>query len=423
MDKVKDVVDQVYRNSFGKLVATLLGYSREIDIEMAEDVVHDAFVEAIDNWRKKGTPENKSGWIYVAAKNRFLNRMKRGAGGVAEATQRECGGYAEVESETIIAEGYDEAAIRDFQLKLLFACAHPALAPKTQVVITLKYVVNLKVEAIANVLGMTIDGVDKLLVRARQKIKEEGILLQEPRIELLRQRVPVVHKVIYLVFNEGYKSTLGKEVIRKELCEEALMMNRELLECGVGNKETAALHSLMLFNCARFDSRFDAAGDLVELEHQDRTLWDHDLIQLGNEFMKKSYDDEISSYHIEASIAYVHCTSPDFKSTNWKLIAKLYDRLLISQPNPFVELNYAIALYYSGEKQKGYDILHELQQHPYMNHYFLLNSALGKFYYLDRDYELSKSYLFKSLKQTQSPAEKKLIERHILELESMMNGA
>jgi RNA polymerase sigma factor (sigma-70 family) len=410
MDKVQQVVDQLYRSHFGKMVATLLYCSREIDPDTAEDIVHDAFSEALVHWEKNGIPLNTAGWIYTVCRNKALNKFKKD--GRLTFTDKD-------QSKDTVELKFSESVINDYQLKLLFACANPALAPKTQVVITLKYVVNLKVEAIANVLGMTIDGVDKLLVRARQKIKDESILLEEPSLELLKPRVPVVHKVIYLVFNEGYKSSSGKDIIRKELCEEALMMNKALLDSDIGNKETAALHALMLFNCARFDSRFDATGGIVELEKQDRSLWNRDLIQLAENFMKRSHDEQVSSYHIEASIAYVHCSAPDFKSTNWTLIAKLYRRLLLGQPNPFVELNYAIALFYSGERGKAFDILHALRQHPYMSQYFLLNSALGKFYYLDRDYELSKRFFMKAHKQTQSVAERKLIERHILEVESL----
>lgn len=409
MDKVPQVVDQLYRNHFGKMVATLLYCSRDIDPGTAEDIVHDSFSEALVHWEKNGIPLNPAGWIYTVCRNKALNKIRK------DSRLRFTGDEKSTDS---VELKFSESVIDDHQLKLLFACVNPALAPKTQVVITLKYVVNLKVEAIANVLGMTIDGVDKLLVRARQKIRDERILLEEPALDLLKPRVPVVHKVIYLVFNEGYKSSSGKEIIRKELCEEALIMNKALLDSGIGTKETAALHAMMLFNCARFDARFDPSGELVELEKQDRSLWKRDLIDLAHEFMKRSHDEVVSSYHIEASIAYLHCSAPDFQATNWTLIAKLYRRLLLGQPNPFVELNYAIALYYSGEKERSFDLLHELRKHPYMSQYFLLNSALGKFYYLDRDYELSKTFFIKAHKQTQSPAERKLIERHILEVES-----
>jgi RNA polymerase sigma-70 factor (ECF subfamily) len=407
---IQHVVDQLYRNHFGRTVATLLYCFRDIDPSTAEDIVHDSFSEALIHWRKSGIPLNTNGWIYTVCRNKALNKIKKDQRLEFTDTYNK-GDTTEIK--------FSESIIEDHQLKLLFACANPALAPKVQVVITLKYVVNLKVEAIANVLGMTIDGVDKLLVRARQKIKDEKVLLEEPSVDSLKPRVPIVHKVIYLVFNEGYKSSSGKEVIRRELCEEALIMNKALLDSEVATKETAALQALMLFNCARFDSRFDANGNLVELEHQHRSLWNRDLIVLAQDFLRRSEDTIISSYHIEASIAYVHCSAVDFKSTNWVLIAKLYRRLLEGQPNPFVQLNYAIASYYAGDKQKAFGILNDLRQHPYMSHYFLLNSALGKFYYLDRDYELSKSYFEKALKQAQSVAEKKLIERHILEVESL----
>lgn len=418
MDKIQVVVDQLYRHHFGKMVATLLYCSRDIDPGTAEDIVHDSFSEALVHWQKDGIPLNTAGWIYTVCRNKALNKIKKD--GRLTFTPHDVEAGSGPGSNTVEVK-FSESVIDDHQLKLLFACANPALAPKTQVVITLKYVVNLKVEAIANVLGMTIDGVDKLLVRARQKIRDESILFEEPSMELLKPRVAVVHKVIYLVFNEGYKSSSEKDIIRKELCEEALLMNKALIDSEIGTKETKALHALMLFNSARFDSRFDANGDIVELEKQDRSLWNRDLIKLGEDFMKRSQETTVSSFHVEASIAYVHCMSRDFQSTNWALIAKLYRRLLLGQANPFVELNYAIALFYADERKRAFDVLHKLHQHPYMSQYFLLNSALGKFYYLDRDYELSKSYFIKALKQTQSFAERKLIERHILEVESEGN--
>lgn len=416
MDKVQNVVDQLYRQYFGKMVATLLYISRDIDPSTAEDIVHDSFSEALTHWKEKGIPSNTSGWIYTVCRNKALNKIKKDKR--LEFTDVDQGsGSEEVK--------FSESLIEDHQLKLLFACANPALPPKTQVVITLKYVVNLKVEAIASVLGMTIDGVDKLLVRARQKIKNEKILFEEPNADSLHPRIQVVHKIIYLIFNEGYKSSAGKEIIRKELCEEALIMNKALLDSDIGTKETAALHALMLFNCARFDSRFDPNGMIVELERQDRSLWNKELIALAKDYLNRSNDFYLTSYHFEASIAYLHCDAADFQSTNWGLIAKLYKRLLENQSNPFVELNYAIALFYSGDRRQAFDILLELRSHPYMDHYFLLNSALGKFYYLDRDYELAKNFFNKALKQTNSQAEKKLIERHILEVESeaRTNGA
>jgi RNA polymerase sigma-70 factor (ECF subfamily) len=256
-------------------------------------------------------------------------------------------------NETIAEETeLSESIFDDQQLKLLFSCANPRLSPKVQVVITLKYVVNLKVEAIAKVLGMTIDGIDKLLIRARQKIKMENIFLKEPLPSSLRSRLPIVHKILYLIFNEGYKSSWGKELLREELCEEALLMTRFLLETSLHNKDTKALYALMLFNASRFKSRFGASGELLDLEEQDRSLWNQDLIILACDFLKQSAGSAVSSYHYEASIAYLHCKAKNFESTDWVTISNLYLQLLESSPNPFVELNYAIALYFSGKKEK-----------------------------------------------------------------------
>ncbi len=374
MDKVQQEVDRLYKSHYGKMVASLLYFSQDIDLETAEDLVQDSFSSALTAWSEDNIPSNPAGWIFTVCRNKALNKIKEG---------KRFRTLFEDEDFNSGETKIRESVINDPQLKLLFACAHPDLSPKVQVVITLKYVVNLKVEAIAKILAMTIDGVDKLLVRARQKIRDEKILLEEPELSALTSRVPIVHKIIYLVFNEGYKSSWGKELVREELCEEALLMNRALLNSNIGNKETAALHALMLFNAARFKSRFGASGELLDLEEQDRSLWNKDLILLGCDFLKQAGGEIISPYHYEASIAYLHCTAKSFDSTDWQTITNLYFQLLENNPNPFVELNYAIALYYSGKKQKAIKILNALQQNPFINQYYLLNATLGKINFLE----------------------------------------
>jgi RNA polymerase sigma factor (sigma-70 family) len=400
MDKVQQEVDKLYKSHYGKMVASLLYFSQDIDLETAEDLVQDSFSSALTAWKEEAIPSNPAGWIFTVCKNKALNKIKEGKR-FRTLFEDEDFNSGEIK--------ISESLIKDHQLKLLFACAHPDLSPKVQVVITLKYVVNLKVEAIAKILGMTIDGVDKLLVRARQKIKDEKILLKEPDMSALKQRIPIVHKIIYLIFNEGYKSSWGKELVREELCEEALLMNKALLDRKFGNKETAALHALMLFNAARFKSRFDASGELLDLEEQDRSLWDKDLILLACDFLDQSRGDVACSYHYEASIAYLHCTAKSFDATNWVTITKLYHQLLETNQNPFVELNYAIALYYSGKKQKAFKILNYLQQNPFLNQYYLLNATLGKINFLEGHYVEAKDFFLKTLGQTNFQVEKNFI--------------
>ena len=408
MDKVQQEVDALYKEHFGKMVASLLYSFRDIDLETAEDLVQDSFSSALTDWRLHAIPVNTAAWLYKVCRNKALNKLKKNNRLVSLDEKIDLGS---------VGISFYESVLDDPQLRLLFACANPDLSPKTQVVITLKYVVNLKVEAIAQVLGMTIDGVDKLLLRARQKIKGEKILLEEPHAPALKQRLPIVHKIIYLTFNEGYKSSGSKEILREDLCEEALLLNKTLIDSNLGDKDSLALQALMLFNSARFKSRFSPAGELLDLENQDRTLWNKELILLAAEFLTRSHDEIISNYHIEAAIAYVHCSAISFEATEWKTIAGLYAHLLHSNPNPFVELNYAIALYYAGEKQSAFNLLTELEQHAFFNRYYLLNMTFGKFYHLEGDDELAKLYLLKAYQQTNNAKERDFIGRMIEGLE------
>jgi RNA polymerase sigma factor (sigma-70 family) len=405
MDKVQQEVDSLYKSHFGKMVSSLLYFSRDIDLETAEDLVQDSFSAALVAWRKQGIPANPAGWIFTVCRNNALNKIKAGKR------------FRDLFQDEATPPGDPKirrSAFDDYHLRLLFACAHPHLSPKVQVVITLKYVVNLKVEAIAKILGMTVDGVDKLLFRAKQKIRDEKILFEEAGAEALQPRVAIVHKIIYLIFNEGYKSSWGKELLREELCEEALLLNRALLNSSVANQETAALYALMLFNAARFKARFGPSGELLDLEEQDRSLWNRDLISMACHYLQQSRGSSSSSYHYEAAIAYLHCTAENFAATDWLAITRIYLQLLRLHSNPFVELNYAIALYYTGQREKALDILNGLRQHPFLSQYYLLNAALGKIYFLEGDLATAKAYWEKTLSQTNSQLEKDFIHRRLL---------
>jgi RNA polymerase sigma-70 factor (ECF subfamily) len=301
-------------------------------------------------------------------------------------------------------------------MQLLFACSHPRLSAKMQVVITLKYVANLKTESIAKALGITIDGVDKILSRAKQRIKMEHLFLKAPLPQQLKIRLPVVHKIIYLIFNEGYKAGSGKEIIRQELCEESLIMTKSLLDNHICNSDTAALYALFLFNAARLSARITPAGELSDLEEQDKTFWNKDLIALGSYYFNQSKSEQVSSYHYEAAIACLHCYAKSFDDTDWTTITKLYWQLLQHHPNPFIELNYAIALYYDSQKKKAFDILHDLQQ-TFLDQSYLLHAALGKLYWQEGEYEKSDLHLIKALSLTNFQAEKDFIKKLLVRSE------
>jgi RNA polymerase sigma-70 factor (ECF subfamily) len=400
-------IDQAYKENFGQLVASLFRLSRDIDPATAEDIVHDTFSAALAHWPAQGIPLNPKAWLHKVCRNKALNFLK--------ANKRHSKISDNIDDVSVDIK-FSESPLNDLPLTLLFACAHPDLSPKSQVVITLKYVVNFKVEAIAKVLGMTIDGVDKLLLRARQKIKDGGIMLEEPDTCAFKTRLPIVHKILYLLFNEGYKASWGKQVVREDLCEEALTMTKVLFESPFGNNDTAALFSLMLFNSARLNSRFSPDGELVDLEKQDRSLWEKDLIALGCEYLTRSQTDKISTYHIEASIACLHCSAKTFNETDWKTITDLYFRLLNDNPNPFIELNCAIALYYCGRKKEAFDILSTLHDHTFFKQYYLLNTTLGKFHHLEGNDDLARKYLIQAMGQTNLLDEQRFIQRMLQEL-------
>jgi RNA polymerase sigma-70 factor (ECF subfamily) len=400
MMDAQQTVDKVYKERFGQLVASLLYSSRDLDPETAEDMVQDSFSAALTDWTKNGVPLKPVAWIFKVCKNKALNTLRSRKPTVG------------LDTVAHLAETrFSESVLDDRHLALLFACAHPELAPRIQVVLTLKYVANLKVEAIARCLAMTIDGVDKLLLRARQKIRNEKILLEEPPLADFELRLPIVHKIIYLIFNEGYKSSWGNELIREELCEDALLMNKSLMDSPLGNKETAALHALMLFNSARFKSRFDVDGELVDLENQDRGKWNREMIALGTHYFNASRCEMPSNFHIEAYIAYLHCMASSMQTTDWKTITQLYANLLRDNSNPFIRLNYAVALYHAERKCEAFKIMEELRQIPFFNHYYLLNLALGKLHGLDGRHDLAKRFLRQAMEQTNFIKEKNFIKR------------
>lgn len=389
------------------MVASVVYSSRDISLETAEDIVHDSYSAALQDWQRNGVPLNPTGWLYKVCKNKALNKIRK---------DKRIEGLTESKVLDTVEIKFAESVLDDQTLKLMFACAHPDLTPKMQVVITLKYVTNLKVEAISKILGMTIDGVDKLLLRARQKIKDEKILLEEPIPDLLKPRLNIVHKILYLIFNEGYKSSWGKEILREELCEEALLMVKSLIDNQLGNAETKALYALMLFNSARFKSRFGPNGELLELEKQDRILWNKELILLATDFLLKSREESPSAYHLEASIAYMHSSAPTFTGTDWRTISKLYKKLLRDNPNPFIELNFAIASFYAGEKERAFEILHQLHRHPILHQYYLLNATLGKLHRLEGNDRTARQFLQQAVGQTNFKAEKDLIQKMIADL-------
>lgn len=371
MNEFDKRIEILYKERFGQLISLMLQRFRQMPIDWAEDIVQEAFTAAAVHWPKAGIPENPSGWLYQTCKNKSINLLKKNS---------KTADLSLANTVSVAAEEISEDGFKDAQLRMLMACCHPHLTPKTQIVLALKYVANLKVENIALLFGVEPDAIEKMLYRARQKIKNESLILSNGLYGYSVDRLSVMHKVIYLIFSEGYKQSGEKISQGKILCEDALMLNKFLYDSPLCNPETKALQSLMLFNAARFDARFDAQGNAVELEYQDRTLWDQSLIQLASFLLTESADSTFSPYHLEAAIASVHCNARKFEDTDWGAICKYYDVLLKVYPSPFAEINYAVALQYNHQNDKAYRILMDLHRNPYFNKLPILELTIRKYF-------------------------------------------
>ena len=371
MNECEKCIEILNKERFGQLISLILQRFRHLPIDWAEDIVQETFTAAASHWPKTGIPENPSGWLYQTCKNKSINLLKKVS---------KTGDLSLATTVPAPADEISEDGFKDAQLRMLMACCHPHLTPKTQIVLALKYVANLKVENIAQQFGAEPDAIEKMLYRARQKIKSESLILSTGLYGYSVERLSVMHKVIYLIFSEGYKQSGEKISQGKILCEDALILNKFLFDSPLCNPETKALQALMLFNVARFNTRFDAQGNAVELEYQDRTQWDQSLIALAGFLLTESEDSTFSPYHLEAAIACVHCAARRFEDTDWGAICKYYDMLLKVYPSPFAEINYAVALQYNHQNDKAFSILMELHRNPYFNKLPILELTIQKYF-------------------------------------------
>ncbi len=371
MNEFEKRIEILYKERFGQLISLILQRFRHLPIDWAEDIVQDTFTAAALLWPNMGIPENPSGWLYQTCKNKSINLLKK---------NNKTANLSLANTVSVAAEEISEDVFKDAQLQMLMACCHPHLTPKTQIVLALKYVVNLKVENIALQFGVEPDAIEKMLYRARQKIKNESLILSTGLYGYSLERLSVMHKIIYLIFNEGYQQSGEKIGQGKIICEDALMLNKFLFDSPLCNQETKALQALMLFNVARLNARFDAQGNAVELEYQDRTLWDQSLIQLAGFLLTESEDSIFSPYHLEAAIACVHCAARKFEDTDWEAICKYYEVLLKVYPSPFAEINYAVALQYNNQNDKAFRILMDLHRNPYFNKLPILDLTIRKYF-------------------------------------------
>ena len=332
---VHDVIVRVFRTDYGRAVATLVRLLGDIDL--AEEAVQDAFTVATQRWPGEGIPPNPAGWIVTTARNRAIDRVRR------EGARHEK--YAQAALIANPDPPPEVGPVTDDRLRLIFTCCHPSLAPTAQVALTLKLLGGLSTADIAHAYLVPETTMAQRLVRAKNKIKHAGIPYRVPSEAELPDRLRPVLAVLYLIFNEGYSTAAGDQLVRDDLCDEAIRLTRMLYELMRDEPEVWGLLALMLLIAARRPARTGSSGELVLLPDQDRSKWDRSLIVEGQDLVRSCLRrNRPGPYQIQAAINAVHDDAATAADTEWRQIVQLYDQLMAINPTPVVALNRAVAV-------------------------------------------------------------------------------
>jgi RNA polymerase sigma-70 factor (ECF subfamily) len=414
-DQIRELLDSLYRVDSGRILATLIRLLGDFDL--AEEAMHEAFAAALSLWPTSGVPGAPRPWLISTARFKAIDTLRRRA--KFDASQDELARHLEAQlssAQRSNEEDSVEDSLDDDRLRLIFTCCHPLLPPEARVALTLREVCGLTTEEIAKAFLITLRTLAQRIVRAKAKIRETPIPYDVPPPEELPERLSAVLHVIYLVFNEGYSAAAGREVTRAELTGEAIRLGRLLTELQP-EPEVIGLLALMLLQESRRAARTSPTGELILLEHQDRSLWNREQIAEGLALLEKALKSQrFGSYTLQAAIAAVHAEAESTAATDWRRIVALYDELVRIHPSPVVQLNRAVAVAMRDGPEAGLTHIDALLEHGELANYYLAHSARADMYRrLGRTAEARSSYE-KALALTQQEPERQFLQERIRQL-------
>ena len=414
--QIETTVNHLFRHEAGKMVAVLTRIFGTHNLELAEDVVQETLLSALEQWKINGIPKEPGAWLFVVAKNKALNIIKREKSRI---------NFGDEDSALLLHSGYtvettfqklsEEELIKDDQLRMMFACCHPDISSENQVTLILKTLCGFSTAEIARAFLCPEDTVSKRLYRTKEIFRQQKIKLEIPSIEDIQQRLAAVLQAIYLLFNEGYHATDSEDVIRDDMMGEALRLCYLLLENPLTQRpEVYALLSLICFHAARTEGRLSEEGEIILLEDQDRSTWNMELIEAGSTYMMKAAaGKELSTYHLEAAIAYEHIIAPDYAATNWHKILQYYRMLNELLPSPMYQLNGLVALLQLEGSKAALACMESHENKAELSRYYLYYNLLGEIYRRLGENDKAILQWEQSLRMSKSLTEKRLLEKKI----------
>ncbi|WP_369166800.1 RNA polymerase sigma factor [Streptomyces sp. R28] len=413
---VEQAVAAAFRAEWGQVVATLIRVTGDWDL--AEECAQDAFAQALDRWRRDGVPRRPGAWLTTTARNRALDALRREAVGAAKLREVAVLARDEPSYGPEDASGGD-SGVQDDRLRLIFTCCHPALPIEARVALTLRTLAGLTTPEIARAFLVPEATMAQRLVRAKRKIRNAAIPYRVPPAHLLPERTTGVLGVVYLLFNEGYAATAGADLVRTNLCAEAIRLARVLARLMPDEPEVLGLLALLLLHDSRRHTRVDAVGDLVTLEDQDRTAWDRAAVDEGTTLLETALRrGRPGPYQIQAAIAACHMTAPTAEDTDWADITALYGELARLVPSAVVRLNRAVAVGMAESTDAGLALVTELEEEGELAGYHLLPATRADLLRRSgRTQEAAEAYR-RALELVENDAERRFLERRLAECRS-----